>query len=964
MMSIARRIIFHVALLVGIATLALAKAPPANPLLRVETGMHTSMIKGMATDGTGNYLATVSDDKSVRVWETSTGKLLRVIRPPVGEGDEGKLFAVAMSPDGAVIACGGWTGWDWDGNASVYLFERSTGRMLKRLDGFPNVIKALAWSSDGNRLAVGLGGGRGVYVIGTSDWKLLATDRSYAGDCHAAAFDSHGRLVTASGDGDVRLYGADFRLLAKSRLFDRERPYAAVFSPDGSRIAVGSMDSQRIAIVSGRDLTRLPSPDVTGAGEGSLFSLAWSTDGRFLYGAGSYQNGHGFLLRRWPEGSADRPIDIPLADGVVTRLLPLANGGVAFSDATPALGILGPDDGLLAYTEPSMVDFKGDSDGIRVSADGSTVAFRYDRTGADYSTFSLRDRLLTQPAGPAGPGLRAPALSGSGLTVTGWRNGLEPKVNGTALRLEKGEYSRSIALLPGAETFLNGTDWHLRLLDRTGREKWRISTPGAVWGVNVAADGRLAVAVLGDGTVRWYRTADGREMLALFPHRDRARWVLWTPSGYYDAAAGAEEMIGWQLNGGRTEAAGFFPVSRFRGVYYRPDVVGRVLETLDEAEALRLADREKGNQNRPQAPVPSLLPPVVTIASPADGTSTNEKEITVSFTVASPSGEPVTGVRALVDGRPVEVGKDVPTGSKSGMRQIVVPIPEQDCEISIIAENRHSAGEPARVKVVRQKGEGREEFSFLPRLYILAVGVGAYRDKGLTLEYPAKDARDFASAMEKQKGGLYRDVVARVLINEGATRDSILDGLDWLQREVTARDVAVLFVSGHGVTDQNGVYYFLPVNADSDKLKRSGVVFSEIKNTLSAIAGKTILFADTCHSGDIMGKRKGMVDVNAVANELASAENGVVVFTSSTGRQFSLEDPEWGNGAFTRALVEGISGKADVLGKGKITVSMLEFYLSERVKELTGGRQTPTTAKPATIADFPLAVPVSGVVGK
>jgi hypothetical protein len=35
---------------------------------------------------------------------------------------------------------------------------------------------------------------------------------------------------------------------------------------------------------------------------------------------------------------------------------------------------------------------------------------------------------------------------------------------------------------------------------------------------------------------------------------------------------------------------------------------------------------------------------------------------------------------------------------------------------------------------------------------------------------------------------------------------------------------------------------------------------------------------------------------------------------------------------------------------------MLDLYISERVKELTDGRQTPTTAKPASIPDFPLAV--------
>ena len=82
----------------------------------------------------------------------------------------------------------------------------------------------------------------------------------------------------------------------------------------------------------------------------------------------------------------------------------------------------------------------------------------------------------------------------------------------------------------------------------------------------------------------------------------------------------------------------------------------------------------------------------------------------------------------------------------------------------------------------------------------------------------------------------------------------------------------------------------------------------------------------------------------------------MVVFTASTGRQYSLEDPLWQNGAFTKALVEGIEGKADYGSKGEITVNMLDLYLSERVKELTKGQQTPATAKPSTVPDFPLAV--------
>jgi uncharacterized caspase-like protein len=175
---------------------------------------------------------------------------------------------------------------------------------------------------------------------------------------------------------------------------------------------------------------------------------------------------------------------------------------------------------------------------------------------------------------------------------------------------------------------------------------------------------------------------------------------------------------------------------------------------------------------------------------------------------------------------------------------------------------------------------------------------------------------------------------------------------------VTQKDVAVLFFAGHGINDANGVFYFLPVDADLERLKRTGISQSDIVSTVTAIAGKVLVFMDACHSGNLMGKIKhrGLVLSSAVANELASAENGAVVFSSSTGRQYSQENPEWGNGAFTKGLVEGLSGKADYKSTGRITVNMLDLYVSERVKELTKGEQTPSTVKPPNVPDFPLAV--------
>jgi len=136
------------------------------------------------------------------------------------------------------------------------------------------------------------------------------------------------------------------------------------------------------------------------------------------------------------------------------------------------------------------------------------------------------------------------------------------------------------------------------------------------------------------------------------------------------------------------------------------------------------------------------------------------------------------------------------------------------------------------------------------------------------------------------------------------------------------------------------------------------LVFSDIKTTLENIAGKAVMFVDTCHSGNVMGGRRGGPgDINGIVNELASAENGVVVFAASTGKQYSLEDPKWQNGAFTKAVVEGIDGNAAYSKESsKITINMLDVYISERVKDLTKGEQTPTTTKPSTVPDFPVAV--------
>jgi hypothetical protein len=333
----------------------------------------------------------------------------------------------------------------------------------------------------------------------------------------------------------------------------------------------------------------------------------------------------------------------------------------------------------------------------------------------------------------------------------------------------------------------------------------------------------------------------------------------------------------------------------------------------------------------------------------------------VQASVTYGQGQELEAVWAAVDGRRLDVRGLRPEQDQAGSASYTldVPIPAQDCVVSVFAQSGGAVSEPASVRLT-WAGPGAPagaDFVIQPKLYVLAVGIGAYQKPELKLDYPAKDAADFAAALQRQKARLYRDVEVRLLTDADAGHDAVLDGLEWLEGQTTAKDVAVLFLAGHGISDEVGSYFFLPWNADPERVKTTMIPSAEFQATLAKMPGKVLLFLDSCHSGNVLNvKLRGITDQNRFVNELSSAENGVVVFSASTGRQASQESPEWGNGAFTKAVVEGLDGKADFQHTGRVTLNMLDLYVSERVKELTRGTQSPTTAKPSFIEDFPIAM--------
>jgi WD40 repeat protein len=151
---------------------------PTSPLLILNTDMHTSSIGRIDTDAEGQYILTVSTDKTAKLWDAQTGELLHTFRIPIAQGNEGMLYAGAISPDGNIVALAGWTG-SWDNSACIYIFNAVTGTMLKRLTELPNVINDLEFSPDGKYLAAALAtDGLRIYSV-SDNWRLVKSLTDY-----------------------------------------------------------------------------------------------------------------------------------------------------------------------------------------------------------------------------------------------------------------------------------------------------------------------------------------------------------------------------------------------------------------------------------------------------------------------------------------------------------------------------------------------------------------------------------------------------------------------------------------------------------------------------------------------------------------------------------------------------------------------------------------------------------------
>jgi WD40 repeat protein len=533
-------ILFACTLAVVLAILRPVWGQTTDPILRVEVGTHNAGILRIAMDPSNRILVTGSEDKTVRVWDISgRGELLRILRPPAGLGAEGQIRGVALSPDGKTVACGGFTGSPQTGDAWVFLFDRTTGAMTRRLGGLPGGVIHLAYTKDGRFLVVTMGRG-GVRLYRLQDYALVATDTGYGDIAEWAESDPTGsRVATACWDGFIRLYDlsaltaqevASPRAIApvsKLRPPGGTRPWELAFTPDGTRLAVGYYYIKKLDVldVKGNTLQHAYSPDTSDL-DGSrwedtdLRAVAWSSDGRFLYAGGGIRSKGVRQIRKWADGGRGRYVDLSAGSyNQIFQIIPTRAGGVVYGARDGSFGVLNDRGERILFVPPAIPNHQANREGLLLSGDGTSVEFGYEWLGKSPAIFSVSERRLTDSLSMVWAGLKAAITFQrpitEGLGVTDWNSSLSPKLNGKPLPM-KNEATLCLSILPDRSAFLLGTGFNLRLFDARGNPIWRTPLHTPAFAVNT--NGHVAAAGLCDGTIRWYRITDGKEILALFPH--------------------------------------------------------------------------------------------------------------------------------------------------------------------------------------------------------------------------------------------------------------------------------------------------------------------------------------------------------------------------------------------------------------------------------------------------------------
>ncbi|MCF7912806.1 MAG: caspase family protein [Candidatus Cloacimonetes bacterium] len=957
------KIIFIVIFLIIIGGILLAAS---EAILQVDTGGHKAMIRDLIVSSDGTKIISASDDKTIRVWNVirnwQTTEIIEE-RKILGEINsyEGAVYAIALSPDDKFLAAGGSFPYSNSEYSNIRIYEFQSGKLIQLLQSHTNTLNDLSFSDDGKYLvSCACDNSVKVWKNTAGIFSLATSWEEHSDDVYAVKMFRYGsdyRIVSAGYDGSIYLYSLKDGLLRSQKCSSRMN-YLAVSS---DYIAASGLGSDILIF----DL-ELHQVD-TAYSESEACVLDFSANENYLltgcleypYSCGIYQANNEFAALSYFREHDNAVIAGAFLDNDIAITAGGNNNEIMLSDVQSAE--------LIACQAGAGKCIWG------VGISGSSIAFGSTWTATlgrselqkvinlkDFSVIpiSSSDHFNQIPRSYGDYELQCSAGGDYGyedaVLQIKKNNALQQEIVRSSfdglVHNCYGFTDNGVIITGGSGGFLAAYNLEGKFLaDFAGHS-------GEIW--SLAVDDGVLVSGSGDQTIKLWDISQinsNSSPVTIYPFlsifvSQTDEWVVWSPEGYYNCSIEGDKFVGYHINHGADKAAEYLSSERFYKTYFQPELIAEIVTLKNEDKAIVYT---QSHSRLELVQTDNILPPHIQLNC-SEQLSTDNGSVTIEFTVVPQSDHEITAISIFLNGRDIrERGLKMKRRQSGNTIHISkeISLSEKDNTIKITAENRYSVSNPVYISATNI--EPKIEDIFKPSLYLLAIGISNYQISDYNLNYAASDARTIIDIFANEKG-LYYKVDHRLLTDSDATKDNILDGIDWIMREATQHDVVILYLAGHGINDANNNFYFMSYEADAERLRSTAVRFSEFQDVVVNLPAKVILMTDACYSGNIMGSKTSR-SITTALKDLIAAGTGQIIMTATTNNAVAYEDKAWQHGAFTKALEEGLKYyKADYNKDDMITIKEIDLYITNKVNNLTNGNQKPTTIIPASIPDFPI----------
>lgn len=474
----------------------------------------------------------------------------------------------------------------------------------------------------------------------------------------------------------------------------------------------------------------------------------------------------------------------------------------------------------------------------------------------------------------------------------------------------------SIGLTGASAVILDGKE--LNLIDATsGKTRHQIAdldTPA----IGLIYDEAAAKVIVVDagGALKVFDTETKELVLSIFISAQG--WALVDRQGRFDGSTSGLRGIAWAVKKSN------FPITSLTQAFSDPGMLSAVLDK--EQRKLRAV---------PGNPTEKYPMPPKTEIEPISTELAGDKPYQL-MVIASDQGGGIKDVRLYHNGKIVDVGaileqKDAEVDGKH-VRVIgynVFPVPGPNVFQAVATGVYDNPGDQA---------EMRQNFSGEPRkgqLNLITVGISAYGklSKEYQLKVAANDAERVKAAISTYSKSVFTNIAATDLTDSKATKAQILGTLGKL-KSARPEDSVILFLSGHGITDDSD-WYFLPSDATADD-SDSWISATEIRSALEKSgAQRVFVIIDACYSGGTVENFYAVTSFQKrfLTNGLRSS--GIQVLTATRRDQLAPESAELGAGFLTYLVDQALKGKGDVDPKdGWISSQEVAKYTAQALPQL------------------------------